>query len=78
MRTGLNRLSHLIKEFSMKKYAALAIVLAVASTAFAPAMAADDGPAKKLGNAIVWPFKKMGQGLKAVGNGIKKPFKKGS
>lgn len=63
----------------MKKYAALAIVVAVATTAFAPAaMAADDGPMKKVGNAIVWPFKKMGQGLKAVGNGMKKPFKKGS
>jgi hypothetical protein len=63
----------------MKKYAALVIVLAVASSAFAPAaLAADDGPMKKVGNAIVWPFKKMGQGLKAVGNGTKKIFKRGS
>lgn len=62
----------------MKKYAALVVVLAVASTAFAPAQAADDSPVKKVGNAIVWPFKKMGQGLKAVGNGTKKIFKKGS
>jgi len=63
---------------SMKKYAALILVLAVASTAFAPAQAADDSPIKKVGNAIVWPFKKMGQGLKAMGNGAKKIVKRGN
>ncbi len=57
----------------MKKYAALLLVMAVTSATFAPAaLAADDGPVKKMGNAIVWPFKKMGQGLKAMGNGAKK------
>lgn len=32
--------------------------------------------AKKVGNAIVWPFKKMGQGMKAMGEKTKKMFKK--
>jgi hypothetical protein len=33
---------------------------------------------KKVGSAIVWPFKKLGQGLKAMGNGAKKMVGKGS
>lgn len=60
----------------MKKYAALLLALAVASTTFVPAQAADDSAVQKAGKAIVWPFKKMGQGLKAVGNGAKKLVKR--
>lgn len=61
----------------MKKYAALMLALAVASTTFAPVQAADDSAVKKVGNAITWPFRKMGQGLKAMGNGAKKMVGKG-
>ena len=32
--------------------------------------------AKKVGSAIVWPFKKMGQGMKAMGETPKKMSKK--
>lgn len=62
----------------MKKYAALILALAVSSTAFAPAQAADDSAVQKVGKAIVWPFKKVGQGLKAVGSGAKKLVKRGN
>ncbi|MDZ4838152.1 MAG: hypothetical protein SGJ27_30585 [Candidatus Melainabacteria bacterium] len=61
----------------MKKYAALMLVIAVASTTFAtPVQAADDSAVKKVGNAITWPFRKVGQGLKAMGNGAKKLVKR--
>ncbi len=33
---------------------------------------------KKVGAAIVWPFKAVGKGLKAMGNGAKKMVGKGS
>lgn len=60
----------------MKKYAALLLVLAMASTTFAPAQAEDESAVKKVGNAITWPFRKVGQGLKAMGNGAKKIVKR--
>jgi hypothetical protein len=62
----------------MKKYAALMLALALASTTFAPVQAADDSAVQKVGKAIVWPFKKVGQGLKAMGNGAKKLVKRGN
>ncbi|MBX9670968.1 MAG: hypothetical protein K2X93_25470 [Candidatus Obscuribacterales bacterium] len=62
----------------MKKFAALLLVMFVASAAsFQPAQA-EDTAVSKVGKAIVWPFKKVGQGLKAMGNVATKPFKKGS
>ena len=42
---------------------------------------ADDNAAQKAGkavvNVVVWPFKMLGNGLKALGNGTKKLFGKG-
>lgn len=32
---------------------------------------------KKVGTAIVWPFKQVGKGLKAMGNGAKRLVGKG-
>jgi len=63
------------KEFEMKKSLALAIIVAAttASAANADAAKVVDGAksgAKKVGHAVVWPFKKMGQGMKAVGKKI--------
>jgi len=48
----------------------------LAVTAQSPAMA-EDSAVKKTGNAIAWPFKKLGQGVKAAGNGVKKVFTRG-
>jgi len=55
----------------MKKNVALAMLaVLVMSASTGAAMAADDNAAvagaKKVGTIIVWPFKKIGQGLKAV------------
>jgi putative cell wall-binding protein len=64
----------------MKKYLTLLsasiVLLSSANAAFAADNKMQEG-AKKVGSAIVWPFKKMGQGLKAMGNGMKKMVGKG-
>jgi hypothetical protein len=59
----------------MNKSLALALIV-VATTA--GVASADGGKivdgaksgAKKVGHAVVWPFKKMGQGMKAVGKKV--------
>lgn len=56
----------------MKKSLALALIVVATTASAASADGAKimDGAkagAKKVGNAVVWPFKKMGQGMKAVG-----------
>lgn len=61
----------------MKNILPLGLLLAIAvSGTTGAAYAADDNVvvkgAKKAGSAIVWPFKKLGQGLKAMGSGAKK------
>lgn len=64
----------------MKKNFALglAVMLAVASASAAQAEDSKIKAAgKKVGGAIVWPFKKLGQGMKAMGNGAKKLVGKG-
>lgn len=55
----------------MKKSMAFAMltVLALSASSGSAAVAADNAVvagAKKVGTVIVWPFKKLGQGLKAV------------
>jgi len=58
-------------------------VISIAIALFAsmsPAPAADgklQEGMKKVGAAIVWPFKKMGEGLVALGHGAKKLVGKG-
>ncbi len=58
----------------MKKYLPVAVVLGIALTNVGSDASAEDGKvvagAKKVGNAVTWPFKKVGQGLKAVGKKI--------
>lgn len=59
----------------MKKSLALAVIIAATTAGAANADAAKivDGAktgAKKVGHAIVWPFKKVGQGMKAVGKKV--------
>jgi hypothetical protein len=58
----------------MKKSLALTLLSVLAITASAGAAQAADNKlkdgAKKVGSAIVWPFKKMGEGIKAVGKKI--------
>jgi hypothetical protein len=63
------------KEFEMKKSLALALIVVATTAGAANADAAKvvDGAkagAKKVGLAIVWPFKKVGQGMKAVGKKV--------
>jgi hypothetical protein len=53
----------------MTLLAASVVVLSACTAAHADNKVQDG--AKKVGSAIVWPFKKMGQGLKAMGNGMK-------
>ena len=60
----------------MKKSLAFALLSAMILSASNGAMAAGSdnkvvAAGKKVGQAIVWPFKKMGEGMKAVGNKIK-------
>ncbi|HEY9783841.1 MAG TPA: hypothetical protein V6D17_00475 [Candidatus Obscuribacterales bacterium] len=66
----------------MNKSLALGLAIAISMACASSAMAADDNKVvaagKKVGSAIVWPFKKLGQGLKAMGNGAKKMVGKGS
>ncbi len=65
----------------MKKSLAVGLMIAICSFTVSAAQAEDSKiktAGKKVGNAIVWPFKKMGQGLKAMGNGAKKMVGKGS
>ena len=54
----------------MKKSLALGLLSVLAISASTGAAWADDNKvvagAKKVGTVIVWPFKKLGQGLKAV------------
>jgi hypothetical protein len=59
----------------MKKSLALALIVAAttAGAAYADAAKVMDGAksgAKKVGHAVVWPFKKVGQGMKAVGKKV--------
>jgi hypothetical protein len=63
----------------MKKSLAIALVSAFVMTAGAGAMAANTtstsdnkfvAGAKKVGAGVAWPFKKVGQGMKAVGHKI--------
>lgn len=65
----------------MKKNFALGLAVALAVSSASAASAEDSkikAGAKKVGGAIAWPFKKVGQGLKAMGNGAKKMVGKGS
>lgn len=60
----------------MKKSLALTLLSLIVLSASSSAMAANSDNkvvvgAKKVGTAIVWPFKKVGSGMKAVGNKIK-------
>lgn len=56
----------------MNKHTALSAALLVALTLAGQEARAEDSKLvagfKKVGSAIVWPFKKMGEGLKAIGN----------
>lgn len=59
----------------MKKSVALAVlsVIVLSASSGAAANAADNkvvAGAKKVGLAIVWPFKKIGEGMKAVGKKV--------
>jgi hypothetical protein len=58
----------------MKKSVALAVLsVIVLSASTGAANAADNkvvAGAKKVGVAIVWPFKKIGEGMKAVGKKV--------
>ncbi len=59
----------------MKKLMTLLASCVVVVSACNAASAADNKlqtGMKKVGTAVVWPFKKVGQGLKAMGNGMKK------
>ncbi|MBP7862524.1 MAG: hypothetical protein KIT34_09600 [Cyanobacteria bacterium TGS_CYA1] len=64
----------------MKRVLSVLLVAGLVSFACANSASAEDNKvkagAKKVGNAIVWPFKKMGQGMKAMGEKTKKMFKK--
>ena len=62
----------------MKKSLALTVLSVLVLSATSGAMAANSSNdnkvvagAKKVGQAIVWPFKKVGAGLKVVGNKMK-------
>ncbi len=62
----------------MKKSLALTLLSVIVLSASSGAMAANTSSdnkvvaaGKKVGCAVVWPFKKVGQGLKAVGSKIK-------
>ena len=58
----------------MKKQLTLLTIAVVLVSAGSAASAADSklkNGAKKVGAAIVWPFKEVGKGLKAMGNGMK-------
>ncbi len=57
--------------------ALLVLVMGVGNAASAEDCKIKEG-AKKVGTAMVWPFKAMGKGLKAMGNGAKKMVGKGS
>lgn len=52
---------------------ALAAVVVMSAASTSAAVAADNkvvAGAKKVGVAIVWPFKKIGEGMKAVGKKV--------
>jgi D-arabinose 5-phosphate isomerase GutQ len=69
-----------LREYHMKKSLAVGLMIAICTFTATAAQAEDNkiqAAGKKVGNAIVWPFKKMGQGLKAMGNGAKKMVGKG-
>ncbi len=53
----------------MKKASVFVALMAVLSVSSSPAFAEDKpvvSGVKKVGTAIVWPFKKVGEGMKAV------------
>ena len=58
----------------MKKYLLLSTALLITLNSTGTAALADDNKvvagAKKVCNAIVWPFKKIGEGLKTAGKKI--------
>ena len=62
----------------MKKLTVCLLVATIATLSYGPAHAEGSikSGAKKCGNAIAWPFKKIGAGFKSVGSGIKKTFSK--
>ncbi|HIA51820.1 MAG TPA: hypothetical protein EYN91_06985 [Candidatus Melainabacteria bacterium] len=65
----------------MKKSLAVGLMIAICSFTATAAQAEDSKikeAGKKVGSAIVWPFKAVGKGLKAMGNGAKKMVGKGS
>ena len=66
-------------ELNMKKTITLlsAAVIALSVCNAAQADSKIQNGAKKVGSAVAWPFKKMGQGLKAMGHGMKKMVGKG-
>lgn len=55
----------------MKKYFPMCLMVIIAANSTGSPAWADDNKlvagVKKVGSAIVWPFKKVGQGFKAVG-----------
>jgi|AGTN01.3.fsa_nt_gi hypothetical protein len=68
-------MSSIERSKEMKKIAvclALTTVIGVG----APAMAEVPEGVKKVGNAIAWPFRKLGEGMKAAGSKMKGAFKK--
>ena len=59
----------------MKKLSTLFLVASIVCLSQTPANAADNAivtGTKKVGSAIVWPFKKIGQGLKGLKNKVSK------
>jgi hypothetical protein len=69
-------------EVVMKKALSIALIGLVVLATVGPVQAEEDNAFKKAGHAVVtvvvWPFKMLGNGLKALGNGTKKLFGKGS
>lgn len=59
----------------MKKIA-VCLALTIAVGVVAPAKAEVPEGVKKVGNAIAWPFRKFGEGMKAAGSKVKGAFKK--
>ncbi|MBZ0295055.1 MAG: hypothetical protein K8L99_21000 [Anaerolineae bacterium] len=61
----------------MRKIGTLLVAMTVAAVVAQSPALAEDAAIKKVGGAIAWPFKKLGQGVKAAGNGAKKVFTRG-
>jgi len=55
---------------------AVCLALTIAIGVGAPATAEVPEGVKKVGNAIAWPFRKLGEGMKSAGSKVKGAFKK--